>query len=182
MENLNTIQFIANIIGIIVLIIMFGFILFNIRKNDCKQCKKISKKLDSSNPSKRTIASLEKEKELDQALGLVKVKTKISSELYNKAVVKVMEDFDLVEPAAIRYIIEQYELNQWICVEDMDVPVYPDPGSSVSGYSSDRDLYFNVFYGEDKVTGENIWFIVDHEGEHITMPFGLTVTHWRPII
>lgn len=126
------------------------------------------------NKKRYIVASKEKMQELDRSLGLKTIKTKIADELYDKTILHVMQRQDVVEPAAVRFIIEYYEYSRWNCINDAEEPLYPNIGNNVWGHCGSTDDYLCV-----SLTDNNLWVIVDHDGNHIEMPSHLVVTHWK---
>ena len=167
--------FILVSIALSFLIFISSCILLKFARNSLVQSKELIKRAslfdEQMTISKGyALVSKQKQQEIDDALGLINIKTKINKELYIDTVARVMTNFDFVEQTAIRYIIAAYKLSQWINVKIST----PEVGCNVWGYCEGTDDYLCVC-----MTSDCEWLIVEHDDNQITMPPRLVVTHWK---
>lgn len=167
--------FIIASVAISTLAFIASCVLFVCTKGNLKECKKLVKKtslLDGQpvTNNRHIAVSKQKRQEIDNALGLVSIKTKINKDIYLDTIAKVMDKFDFVEQAAIRYIIENYVASQWISVAT-DIP---EAGCNVWGYCESTQDYLCV-----SITEAHEWVVVEHDDNTINMPSRLIVTHWK---
>lgn len=170
------ILFILTSIALSILIFVGSCMLFMYSKKSLNECRELVKKTalfdeQLSMSSNYKAVSKQKQQELDDTLGIINIKTKISKDLYIETIARVMTEFDFVEQAAIRYIIGVYQASQWISVN----VATPEIGFHVWGYCQETEDYLCVTF-----TSDHEWFIVEHDNNLITMPSALVLTHWKP--
>jgi len=141
-------------------------------------CKKGLKDIDFDKEDEREykVVSEETAKEIDEALGLVMVSTKITKELYNKTILSVVQENKFVPQAALRVIIEHYAEHSWVQVSKTEDPHYPEYELLVNGYSEDTGKYFQVAF-----TPNQGFLWVDLKNNYQTLPAGIVISHWQHI-
>jgi hypothetical protein len=121
----------------------------------------------------------EVEKEIDDTLGLVNIRTKVSAELYENTVARVMKEHDFVPQAAVRHILQHYDDARWRYFNDDEDYVFPIVDTPIIICCNSEKEEFAAVLKQDPSGDFVTWCFSDGEMLNVELPKTMIVTRWK---